>query len=399
MPRAGGTREKPKRLVSLPTGTVTFLFTDIEGSSARWEAHPDAMDAAVKRHDALMRAALDQHNGYVFKTVGDSYCAAFSDASNALGAAVDAQRSLAKEDFSAVDGLRVRMGLHVGEASERDGDYFGPTLNRVARLMSIGHGGQILLSDAMRECVEAIAIPPGASLLDLGLRRLKDLTQPEQVWQLSIAGLPSTFPPLNSLDARPNNLPCQVTSLLGREQDLEEIKSLLAKHRLLTLTGAGGVGKTRIALQVGADLIDRYPDGVWFVDLASLTNAEFVSSVVARVFGISQPEGQRVDESIPPWLRNRNLLLIMDNCEHVLAAVADLSAAILETAPGVRILATSRQAINITGEFLYRMPSLAVPVETSSLRVDEAMHFGAVALFVERAAASRSEEHTSELQS
>jgi len=388
MPRASEAKEQPRQPVSLPSGTVTFLFTDIEGSTQRWEAHPDAMDAAVKRHDALMRNAIEHHNGHVFKTGGDSYCAAFSNATNALDAAVDAQRTLAKENFSEVDGLRVRIGLHVGEALERDGDYFGSTLNRVARLMSIGHGGQTLLSDAMRQCLEAAALPAGTNLFDLGLRRLKDLTQPEHVWQLTIAGLRSEFPPLNSLDARPNNLPCQLTSLLGREKDLEQIKSLLGKHRLLTLTGAGGVGKTRIALQVGADLIDRYPDGVWFVDLAGLTNPELVSSVVARVLGMSQPEGRRVDESIPPWLRSKKLLLIMDNCEHVLEAVANLAEAILETAPGVRILATSRQAVNITGEVLYRLPSLAVPAETAGLKADEALHFGAVALFVERAAAS-----------
>ena len=197
-----------KSSVSLPTGTVTFLFSDIEGSTQRWEQHREAMKAAVARHEQLLATAMRHHGGYIFKTVGDAFCVAFPTAPDAVLAALDAQRAFAKEDFLSLDGLRVRIGLHTGDAEERNGDYFGPDVNRVARLMSTGHGGQVLISSAVHEIVEG-SLPNGVSLVDLGLRRLKDLTQPEHVWQLTIAGLPSDFPPLNSLDARPNSLPVQ----------------------------------------------------------------------------------------------------------------------------------------------------------------------------------------------
>ncbi len=386
MPRAAGSKEKLSRPASIPTGTVTFLFTDIEGSTKRWEADPEAMDAALKQHDAILREVIEHHSGYVFKTVGDAFCAAFSRSSDALAAAIEAQLALGGKDSSAVEGLRVRMGLHAGEVSQRDGDYFGPTLNRVARLMSIGHGGQVLLSETVR--LATPATPPETTLVDMGLRRLKDLTQPEHVWQLTIAGLPAQFPPLNSLDARPNNLSSQLTSLVGRESDLEEVKSLLARHRLVTLAGSGGVGKTRVAVQVGADLIDQYPDGVWFVDLAPISDPELVASVAAKVLGISVPEGHSVDAAIPLWLRSKTVLLIFDNCEHVLGAAVGLGDAILKSAPLARILATSRQTLGIPGEAVYNVPSLAVPPETVGLKAEEALRFGAVALFRDRAVAS-----------
>jgi class 3 adenylate cyclase len=219
------------------------LFSDIEGSTQRWEANRVEMRAAVARHEQLMSAAIAQHGGYVFKTLGDAFCVAFPTAPEALGAAIDAQLVLAKEDFSTVDGLRVRMGLHTGYAEERNADYFGPAVNRIARLMSIGHGGQVLLSASTRELAHG-DLPPGATLLDLGTHRLKDLTEPEQVWQLVIAGLPAEFPPLKSLDAVPNNLPIQRTTFVGRERDVAEVKELVGRHRLLTLFSPGGVAKT-----------------------------------------------------------------------------------------------------------------------------------------------------------
>src|ERR1700730_6469680 len=261
-----GAQPKTAALSALPTGEVTFLFSDIEGSTQRWEAHPAAMRAAVIRHEQIVSGAIVRHGGYVFKLVGDQFCAAFHSAPDAIAAAIDAQRALAEKDFSSVDGLRVRMGLHTGNAEERNADYFGPTVNRVARLMSIGHGGQVLLSGALANALRN-APASDAALIDLGLRRLKDLTQPEHVWQLTIAGLPSDFPPLNSLDARANNLPIQITSLFGRERDVEDVKSLAGQSRLLTLSGSGGVGKTRLALQAGADLLDRYSHGGGVGDL------------------------------------------------------------------------------------------------------------------------------------
>jgi len=369
----------------LPTGTVTFLFTDIEGSTQRWEQHRAVMDAAVKCHDALMRSAIEQHNGFVFKTVGDSFCVAFARGADAIVAAIDSQRKLNAEDFSAVEGLRVRMALHAGEASERNGDYFGPAVNRVARLMSIGHGGQVLVSDATKALAHD-EFPADVTLIDLGLHRLKDLAEPEHVWQLTIRELPAQFPALKSLDELPNNLPIQATSFCGRERDLEDVKSLLAKYRVLTLIGAGGVGKTRLAVQTGAELLDQFADGVWLADIAPITDPELVSSVVAKALGMNQAEGRRVDESIPPWLKRKQLLLIIDNCEHLLGAVAVLVDAIHRNCPSVRVLATSRQALGISGEAAHRLPSLAVPEAGSMLRAADALGYGAIAVFVDRAA-------------
>jgi predicted ATPase/class 3 adenylate cyclase len=377
------------RVRSLPSGTVAFLFTDIEGSTKRWERHRDAMDGAVRRHDALVRAAIENRGGYVFKTVGDAFCAAFARVSDAVAAAVDAQLAIANEDFSAVDGLRVRVGLHVGEASERDGDYFGPAVNRAARLLSVGHGGQVLLSGIARDLADT-DLPMGASLIDLGSQRLKDLTEPEHVWQLTVEGLPAEFLPLTSLDARPNNLPVQSTSLIGREHDLDEVKALIVNHRLVTLLGAGGVGKTRLALQVGADLLDRYPDGAWIAELAPVTDAELVSSVIAKMLGISQQEGRPVDESIPLWLKRKKVLLILDNCEHVVEIVARLADAIIHSCPDVLMVATSRQPLGIRGEVVHRLPSLSIPDDIAGLRTPDALRYGAIALFVDRAKAADS---------
>jgi len=344
-----GAGHVPNPSVSLPTGTVTFLFSDIEGSTQRWETHREAMKAAVARHEQLMSAAIERHGGYVFKIMGDAFCAAFPTAPDAVAAACDAQLALAKEDFSTVDGLRVRMALHTGYAEERNADYFGTAVNRVARLMSIGHGDQILLSGVTRDLAHS-DLPVDTTLSNLGSHRLKDLTESEQIWQLTIAGLPAEFPPLKSLDTLPNNLPMQVTSFRGREHDLDEVKKVRAEHRLLSLVGAGGIGKTRLAMQVGADVLEQFPDGVWIADLASITDPELVSSVVAKVLGMSQVEGRRVDESIPRWLNRKNLLLILDNCEHLLEAVAIFADASHRNCPNVRILVTSRQALGIDGE-------------------------------------------------
>ncbi len=372
----------------MPSGIVAFLFTDVEGSTNRWEQHHDAMKVAVARHDALIRAEIERHGGYVFKTVGDAFCAAFGSSQKALQAALAGQHRLYKEDFSEVGGLRVRMGVHAGTAVERDLDYYGPTVNRVARLMSIGHGGQILISDAVRNAV-ADGLPAGASLVDLGMRRLKDLMQPEHVWQVSSAGLPSDFAALTSLDARPNNLPVQSTALLGRERELDSVKQLVASHRLVTISGAGGVGKTRFALQIGADLIDHYERGVWFADLAPISDGGLAPSAIAQALELTQA-GDSIESSLLRSLKHRELLLILDNCEHVLAAVAPLAEAILKACPQVRILTTSRQPLGVAGEFVHRLPSLSVPDASIRITAEEAQSYGATALFVERAMAADS---------
>ena len=353
-----------------PTGTVTFLFSDIEGSTAHWEHGRGAMERALARHDALMRAVLDSRGAYVFKTVGDEFCAAFSSASAAIEAAIDAQRALAATDFSAVGGLRVRMALHAGSAAERDGDYFGPTVNRVARLLAIGHGGQILVSGACTELLQG-ELPPRCSLLDLGKHRLKDLAQPERVHQLVAPDLMQVFPALLSLDRLSDNLPAQLTSLVGREDDVAEITALMKGHRLVTLTGSGGVGKTRASLQVAANLIGGFGDGVWLIELAPLAGAGYVATTCAQVLGLTLAiEGDPV-QNLARALKGKEMLLVFDSCEHVVEAVAHVLAAILRGCPGVTVLASSRQSLGIEGEASYRIPSL--PERAS------------VALFTERA--------------
>jgi predicted ATPase/class 3 adenylate cyclase len=371
----------------LPSGTVTLLFTDIEGSTQHWEEQRKAMPEALRRHDNLLRTTIEAHGGHVFKTVGDAFYGVFSHTSDAAAAAADAQRALVAEDWSAIGGLAVRMALHSGSTDERDGDYFGPTVNRVARLLSVAHGGQVIISGSTASLLRG-EMPEQTELLDLGSHRLKDLVEPEHVWQLSVETLQSEFPALRSLDARPNNLPIQRTSFVGREQDIADVTDLLVEHRLLTLVGSGGVGKTRLALHVGAELLDRYPDGVWFVDLAPISDPELVSSVTAQACSMSQQQGQRVDETIALWLKRKQLLIIFDNCEHVLEPVAQLAESILAAAPDVRILATSRQALNIAGEAAHQLPSLPFPANVAGLTADEAQRYGAIALFVDRATAA-----------
>ena len=372
--------------IPFPNGTVTFAFTDIEGSTPRWERGRDAMQAAVRRHDELVRAALEGHGGYVFKTIGDAFCAAFSRAQDAVAAALAAQCRLAGEDFSAVDGLRVRVAIHTGTTDERDGDYFGPAVNRVARLLAIGHGGQVLVSGVTADLVQD-ALPAYASLRDLGEHRLKDLTRPERIFQLVAPDLAPEFPTLRSLDALPNNLPGALTSFVGREAEVAEITALLEEHRLVTLTGSGGVGKTRAALQIAANLLDGFGDGVWLIELAPISSGEHVASTVALAVGFTLPASSDPAESLVRALRNKHALLVFDNCEHLVEPVARVIAAILRDCPTMKILATSRQGLEIGGEETYRLPSLDVPTQSvaSRLNAHDAGECAAVALFVDRA--------------
>jgi predicted ATPase/class 3 adenylate cyclase len=368
----------------IPSGTLAFLFTDIEGSTQRWEATREAMQEAVERHEAVVRAAVERHRGYVFKTVGDAFCCAFATAADALGAAVAIQSALGAEDFSAVGGLAVRIGVHVGSAQERDGDYFGPAVNRVARLMSIGHGGQLLLSNAAYELVREAA-PANTEFTDLGSHHLKDLTQPERVWQATIAGMSREFSALRSIASYPNNLPLQVTAFFGREDDIDEVKRGITDHHVLTLFGAGGVGKTRLAIQTGAELLERFADGVWIADLAPVNDARSVLSVVAQAVGVDQSRGVLDERVIANWLAPKRLLLILDNSEHVLDPVARLSDVIVRTCADVRLLVTSRQALGVSGEKVFRLPSLSVPPPGLDADPQIAGTYGAVALFVDRA--------------
>ena len=376
----------------LPTGTVTFLFTDIEGSTRLWETHPDAMRSALVRHDALLRGCIEDREGYVFKTVGDAFCAAFSTAHQALEAALAAQVALAAEAWKGKMPLLVRMALHTGATEERSGDYFGPPLNRVARLIGAGHGGQVLISSAARELVQD-ALPPNTSLLDLNLHRLKDLERPEQVFQLLHPALPADFPPLRSLNNAdlPNNLPVQVTSFIGREKQIEDVKALMHKSRLVTLTGPGGAGKSRLSLQVAADLLDQYEDGAWLVELAPFSDPALVPQAVAGALGVREEPGKPLAQTLAEWLKAKHLVLVLDNCEHVLEDAAHLVDALLHFCPKVQVLASSREALGIRGESAYRVPSLSLPDPKQPQTSQSLSRCEAILLFTERAAAMKAD--------
>ncbi len=324
-----------------PSGTVSFLFTDIEGSTERWDRDRDAMQAALRRHDALMHEAIAGAGGYVFKTIGDAFCAAFGSAAAAVGAALAAQNALAAEDFSAVEGVRVRMAIHTGTADERDGDYFGPTVNRVARLLSIGYGGLVLLSGVAADLARH-DLPAASELRDLGEHRLRDLSAPEHVFQLTFPEQRATFPALRSLGALHHNLPQTLTDFIGRDREIAEIGALLESSRLVTLFGTGGLGKTRCALQTASAALPRFEHGTWFVDLAPLADPSIVPNQIASVLGLQQSGSRPVLEIVLAHLKNKSVLLILDNCEHLIAEVAQLVSELLRTCPALRILATSR---------------------------------------------------------
>ncbi|MGA3254916.1 MAG: adenylate/guanylate cyclase domain-containing protein [Mycobacterium sp.] len=347
--------------VAAQSGVVTFLFTDVEGSTRRWEADPEVMRVALADHDEVLRNAIEAQGGWLFKHTGDGVCAAFASPRSAVDAAVAAQLQLE---------LPVRMGLATGEAELREGDYFGAVLNRAARVMAAGHGGQILLADS------TAGLLSGVDLVDLGPRRLRDLPTPVGVFQVRATGLRTDFPALRALDASPGNLRPPTTSFIGRESEVAELQAVVKAHRLVTLTGVGGVGKTRLAVEVAARLADEFPDGVWLFELAAVTDPAAVPDAVAAVLGITQQPGKTVSESVAAALEGRVRLLVIDNCEHVLDAAADLIEAILAHSATVRILATSREGLGVPDEQVWPVRSL-----DAAAGIDSA----AVSLFVERA--------------
>jgi predicted ATPase/class 3 adenylate cyclase/Tfp pilus assembly protein PilF len=374
-------------MADLPTGTVTFLFTDIEGSIKLWERDAPAMQAALARHDEILRRTIEERGGYVFKTIGDAFCAAFPTASHALEATLEAQLALLGEDWKQTLPLKVRMALHTGEAEERDGDYFGPPVNRVARLLSVGYGGQVLISLPTREMIRD-HLHAGVGVRDLGERRLKDLSRSERVFQLTAPDLPSEFPPLRTLEGRPNNLPVQPTPLVGREREVAEVaQQLLASEtRLLTLTGPGGTGKTRLALQAASDLLEGFEDGTFFVPLAALTDPQLVTSAVAAPLGVGEAVDRSLEEGIEEHLREKKLLLVLDNFEQVLEG-AQLVARLLAACPGLEVLATSRIPLGIYGEREYPVPPLSLPDPEQLPPLERLTQYEAVRLFIERARA------------
>jgi predicted ATPase/class 3 adenylate cyclase len=367
-----------------PSGTVTFLFTDIEGSTRLWEDYPDAMPEALARHDAILREAMEAAGGHVVKTTGDGFFAVFGGAEAALMAALAAQRALATAEWGKTGALRVRVGVHTGDAEFRDGDYHGSAVNRAARLTSAGHGGQVLVSGATAPLV-AGRLPEGAELVALGEHRLRDLGQPEVLYQLCHPDMPRRFPPLRTLDAFPGNLPLQVSSFIGRERELGRIVAALNEARAVTLTGVGGVGKTRLALQAAARVLPRFREGAWLVELAPVRDPDGVPSALAVVFGVSVRFGMTLQESLAEFLRSKQLLVVLDNCEHLLEPVAELVEFLEHHCAGLVVLATSREGLAVEGERMLPVPSLPSPSPDAGPEV--AGQADAVRLFVERARA------------
>lgn len=368
----------------LPSGTVTFLFTDIEGSTEWWEQHPEWMAHAFARQEAILREAAAEHGGYVYKMIGDAFQIAFDTAPEALRAAIDAQRTLHAEPWGEFGPLRVRMALHTGVTEERDDDYVGPVLNRLGRLLSVSQGGQILLGHATYELVRDF-LSDGIKLHDLGNHRLKDLIRPEHIYQATAPDLASDFTTIKTLDTFPHNLPLQLTSFVGREKEILQVKRLLLGDRFVTLTGPGGTGKTRLALHIAAELLELFPDGVWLVELASLSDSTLVPQTVAAGLGIRDSSGRPVITLLTDYLRNKELLLILDNCEHLLSACAQLVTTLLQACPHLCILATSREALDIPGEVPFRVPSLSIPDARQLPPLPLLTQYEAMQLFVERA--------------
>lgn len=373
-----------------PTGTVTFLFTDIEGSSRLWERFPVDMGPALARHDTLLRTEIESHGGWVFKTVGDAFCAAFASPGEGLEAALGAQEKLFAEDWGKVGPLRVRMGLHTGPAEFRGNDYFGGTLNRAARISSAGHGGQVLCSQTVADLLREAT--PGVGFVSLGDFRLRNLNRVERIYQVHARGLPVSFPPLRSQQTLPHNLPASQTSFIGRGGELEQVKELLGKTSALTLLGTGGTGKTRLAIEVGREVLDDYPDGVWLVELATLEKDSRLADAVAATLGVREEPGRSPGETLASFLCGREMLLILDNCEHIMDSVSREVTALLARCKSVRVLATSRQALHIPGEVTFPVrPLEAFDVwrrpKDKPLAAEDIAGFDAVKLFVDRARA------------
>jgi predicted ATPase/class 3 adenylate cyclase len=370
----------------LPSGTITFLFTDVEGSTRLWERVPDAANRALMRHDALIERCVSQHSGMLVRPrgEGDSRFAVFAQATDAVAGAAAIQRTLAAERWPTPTPLRVRMALHTGEADLRAGDYYGSAVNRCARLRSIAHGGQILLSGTTVDLVRD-DLPGKLQLRDMGEHRLKDLSRPERVYQLVVPGLPNEFPPLTSLNERRTNLPIQPTSLVGRDYEVKAATAFLrGETRLLTLTGPGGVGKTRLALQVGAELLDDFADGVYQVALAAVSDAALVPATIAQTLRVAESDSQPPLENLKRWLKDRKILLILDNFEQILAAAPQV-AELLTASPHLKMLVTSRAVLHIYGEQEFQVPPLALPDRRRQASIESLAQNESVALFVARA--------------
>jgi len=376
-------------MANLPSGTVTFLFTDIEESTPLWEKFPEAMKAALARHDAIIKTAIEAQKGHIIKSTGDGFHAAFETALEAVNAAVAAQVGLHAQ-FSTLPvnepHIKSRMGIHTGEAELRDGDYYGTALNRTARIMSAGYGGQILVSEITAHLTRD-QLTEEISFTDLGEHNLRGLTRPEHIFQLNKRGLEQDFPSLHTDSALNNNLPVQLTTFIGRENEIKAAKQKLADARLLTLIGPGGTGKTRLSLQVAGELLPQFADGIWLLELAPIGDAQLVPQALGSVFGLHEQEEMPIDHVLTDFLRSKRLLLIFDNCEHLVDSCAQLVEHILQNAPQVKILSSSREALGIGGEAVYRVPSLRLP-DPAKVTREAVAEFESIQLFVDRARAA-----------
>lgn len=369
---------------AIPTGTVTFLFTDIQRSTELWEEDPGAMEQALVFHDAVIRGACEEHRGHVFATGGDGFAVAFSTPDDGVGAAIDAQLELTGSNSP----LRVRMGIHTGAASERDGDYFGPTVNRCSRLAAAAYGGQIVLSEASRRLLDEIELEPVA-FVDLGEHTLRGLRTQERVFQVVHPDLPSDFAPLHTARESRGRLPAPLSSFVGREAEVRDLTGRMSTQRLITLIGIGGAGKTRLAIEAAALAIDQYRDGVCFIDLAPLDAPELVAREIAEGLGIRQDSAGEYRDQVSRYLTSRQVLLVLDNCEHLVETCRSFVEHLLGVAPELSVLATSREALGVPGEVAYAVSALSVPQPTET-SLDDIAAAEAVRLFVERAEAARS---------
>jgi predicted ATPase/class 3 adenylate cyclase len=370
----------------LPTGTVTFLFTDIQGSTPLWERQPQLMAEALDIHNTVIRQIFEAGGGTVFKTIGDAFQAVFATAPQAMQAAIEGQKALRSASWNALGELKVRMGLHTGEAElDPGGDEYAVshTKNRVARIMSAAHGGQVLISQETKELVDH-QLPQNITLLDLGEYSLKGMTISEHLFQVCAPGLEAKFPPLTSSKTHPHNLPRQLNLFIGRENDISQVKTLLKDHAMVTLTGSGGVGKTRLSIRTADDLLEEFGDGVWYVELASLTVPELLPQTVALILGLREEAGKTFEELLELYLKSRQALLILDNCEHLIAACAQLASHLLQICPKLKVLASSREAMGVPGEVNYHVPSLSIPGAQAQMDPDTLGEYDAVHLFLVR---------------
>ncbi len=392
----------------IPTGNVTFLFTDIEGSTRLSQEYPDTIQFALEKHHSILQDAINSNHGFVFLTVGDAICCAFENTDDAVRSAVEIQTNLANEKWDDAE-IRIRIGIHSGKAEWNGKDYMGYiTLARAARVMSAAYGGQIIISNDAYTLLDSpirsedSQITNNASenlersnfkvekkiwFRDLGERRLKDVNVPIRLYQVSSTGLREDFPPLNTLDARPNNLPVQLTSFIGREKEMKQLKDDLKLNRLVTLTSAGGSGKTRLALQTAADVIDEFENGVWFVDLAAVNDPALLIATLNEALGIKEESKRTTEETLVDFLREKEILILLDNCEQLIHACSELAERLLSSCPKLKIIATSREALNCRGETTYRIPPLTIPDPHSNSTPEQLAKFESIRLFIERALA------------